>query len=135
MNSWRLLAGFAALIALTSPAASSAAEASERGASIPWTSYEAEDANTSGTVLGPDYTGNTAQREASGRRCVRLAATGQYVEFTANADAQGLVVRYSIPDTADGRGADSTLTLYINGKLQKKLPMTSKFSYLYGGYP
>ena len=86
-------------------------------------------------MVGPDYTGHTAAREASGRQCVRLAGTGEFVEFTAKADAQGLVVRYCIPDSPDGRGLDATLSLYINGKFHGKLPMTSKFAYLYGNYP
>ncbi|MBC8105623.1 MAG: right-handed parallel beta-helix repeat-containing protein [Anaerolineae bacterium] len=133
MNVLSLLAGFAALTALVPSPVS--ASGSERGATVPWMTYEAEDANTSGTKIGPDYTGNTAAREASGRRCVRLTDTAQYLEIKAKSDSQGLVVRYSIPDSADGRGADATLSLYINGKLQQKLPMTSKYSYLYGAYP
>src|ERR1700693_1925146 len=80
-----------------------------RGADVPWVTYEAELATTTGTVLGPDYTGHTPAREASGRRCVRLATTGEFLEFTAKADAQGVVVRYCIPDSSDGRGADATL--------------------------
>jgi Pectate lyase superfamily protein len=108
---------------------------STRGASLPWVTYEAELANTSGTVLGPDYTGHTPAREASGRRCVRLGATGEFLEFTAKAAAEGIVVRYCIPDSSDGRGADATLSLYVNGKPRNKLPMTSRYSYLYGAYP
>jgi hypothetical protein len=105
------------------------------GAVVPWTTYEAEQLNTTGSVIGPDYAGHTAAREASGRRCVRLAALGQFLELTAKADAQGLVVRYSIPNTPDGRGADATLSLYINGQHQQKLPLTSRYCYLYGPYP
>jgi hypothetical protein len=132
MNVWRSLLGLAASLALVP--GSGAAEAG-RGAIVPWMTYEAEQATTNSTVLGPDYTGRTPAREASGRRCVRLSATGEFLEFTAKSDAQGLVVRYCIPDSADGRGANATLSLYINGKLSKKLPMTSRFSYLYGTYP
>lgn len=132
MNVSRLLLGLLAVLALVYRAG--AAEPG-RGAILPWVTYEAEQVTTSGKVLGPDYTGHTPAREASGRRCVRLAATGEFVEFTAKADAQGLVVRYCIPDSPDGRGTDATLSLYINGKLRNKLPMTSRYSYLYGAYP
>jgi hypothetical protein len=82
-------------------------------------------------VLGPDYTSQTPAREASGRRCVRLSATGDFLEFTARADATGMVVRYSLPWGTE----NATLSLYINGKLSAKLSMTSKFCYLYGKYP
>jgi hypothetical protein len=127
-----LLLGLAALAALNGRVAASEGGP---GATLPWMTYEAEQATTNGKVLGPDYTGNTPAREASGRRCVRLGKTGEYLEFTAKSDAQGLVVRYCIPDSADGRGADATLGLYINGKLNQKLPMTSRYCYLYGAYP
>jgi hypothetical protein len=105
------------------------------GAIVPWLTCEAEDAHTNGTVIGPDYTAQSPAREASGRRCVRLAATGEFVEFPIKAQAQAMVVRYCIPNSPDGRGANATLSLYINGQLYKKLPMTSRYSYLYGAYP
>jgi hypothetical protein len=132
MHISRPLFGLMAILALIHRADAAAAG---QGAILPWVTYEAELAKTSGTVLGPDYTGQTPTREASGRRCVRLDATGEFLEFTAKADAQGVVVRYCIPDSPDGRGADATLSLYINGKPSKKLPMTSRYSYLYGAYP
>jgi len=132
MNAWRLLPGLVAVFALVYPVG--AAEIG-RGAIIPWVTYEAEQGRTSGQILGPDYTGRAPAREASGRRCVRLATTGEILEFTARGDGQGLVIRYCIPDTPDGRGTDATLSLYINGKLRGKLPMTSRYSYLYGDYP
>jgi hypothetical protein len=128
------LMGIAAILALA-PQSRAAEIGAPVGAQVPWVTYEAEQARTSGSILGPDYTGHTPAREASGRQCVRLDATGQFVEFTAKADAQGLVIRYSIPDSPDGRGMDATLSLYINGKPQSKLPLTSRYAYLYGDYP
>jgi len=132
MKVCRLLFG---LVLLPSLAYCASANEAPPGATLPWVTYEAEQASTNATVLGPDYTGRTPAREASGRTCVRLAATGQYIEFTAKADAQGLIVRYCIPDSADGRGMDATLTLYISGQPPKKLALTSRYSYLYGEYP
>ncbi len=131
MEVWRSLIGIAAVVALQH-----VADAGERlGASVPWVSYEAESSRTNGIVLGPDYSGQTPAREASGRKCVKLSSTGQYVEFTANGDANGVVVRYCIPDSSDGRGIDTTLGLYVNGKLATKLKLSSKLCYLYGEYP
>jgi hypothetical protein len=132
MKKSRSLLGLLALIALVHPADASEAQ---RGATVPWVTYEAEQATTSGRILGPDYTGRTPAREASGRRCVSLAVTGEFLEFAAKADAQGLIVRYSIPNTPDGNGADATLSLYINSRFRAKLAMTSRYSYLYGDYP
>lgn len=106
-----------------------------RGATVPWTTYEAENMINTGTILGPTYTTNLVSTEASGRQCVRLGATGQYVQFAAQSNANAIVVRYSVPDTADGVGADYTLSLYTNGVFAAKLPVTSKYSWLYGAYP
>ena len=105
------------------------------GADIPWTTYEAEDMKTTGAVLGPRYDPFLVETESSGQKCVKLAATGEYVEFTAEAPANTIIVRYSLPDSADGGGINSTLSLYQNGKLIKKLPVTSRYSWLYGKYP
>ena len=102
---------------------------------MPWTTVEAERADTNGVVIRPDFVGMTAAREASGRQCVRLGAAGQFVELVAPVDANGIVVRYSIPDSPDGRGIDATLGLYVNGTLRQKLPMTSRLCHLYGAYP
>ena len=86
----------------------------QHGATVPWVTYEAEDMTNTGTVMGPKYEPNVVEAESSGRRCVKLSATGQYMQFTAKAAANSMVVRYSVPDTANGVGADYTLSLYIN---------------------
>ncbi|MFO1513522.1 MAG: glycosyl hydrolase family 28-related protein [Verrucomicrobiota bacterium] len=107
----------------------------DSGATVPWITYEAESMNISGgTILGPQYGPYVVMSESSGRKCVRLAATGQYVQFTNQSSANALVVRYSVPDTADGAGTNYTLSLYVNGALTAKLPLTSKYSWLYGSY-
>lgn len=105
------------------------------GADTPWTTYEAEDMTSNGTSLGPGFDSYQVETESSGRRCVKLAAVGQYVEFSAKAVGNAIVVRYSLPDSPDGLGLDSTLGLYVNGKLVQKLPVTSRYSWLYGDYP
>lgn len=107
-----------------------------RGALVPWTTYEAEAMLASGgTILGPEYQPNLVAAEASGRKCARLDSTGQSLQFTASAPANALVIRYSVPDTADGQGSNYTLSLYTNGAFAQKLPVTSKYSWLYGAYP
>jgi hypothetical protein len=105
------------------------------GAAVPWTTYEAEDMTTTGTVMGPGYAPNTVEAESSGRKCVKLEVAGQYLEFTAQAAANALVVRYGVPDSPDGTGVDTTISLYRNGQFLQKIPLTSKYSWLYGGYP
>ncbi len=61
----------------------------------------------------PDRTLGTLAAEASGRRAVRLDQPGQYVEFTLTRPANAVDIRYSVPDTPDGKGLDATLSLYV----------------------
>ncbi|MEU8414625.1 glycosyl hydrolase family 28-related protein [Amycolatopsis japonica] len=70
--------------------------------------------------------------ESSGRKSVRLANQGQYVEFTSANEANSIVVRNSIPDAPGGGGQDATLSLYVNGTFTQKLTLSSKHSWLYG---
>ncbi len=105
------------------------------GADMPWTTYEAEDMKTTGTILGPQYAPFLVETESSGQKCVKLTAAGEYVEFTAQSPANAMVVRYSLPDSPRGGGINSTISLYQNGKFVKKLSITSAYSWLYGKYP
>ena len=105
------------------------------GASVPWTTYEAENMTISGgTILGPQYGPNVVASESSGRKCVQLNGTGQYVQLTAQATANAIVVRYSVPDTANGAGTNYSISLYTNGVFVQKLQMTSQYSWRYGSY-
>ncbi len=113
---------------------SNSASSSSRGATVPWITYEAENMTNTGTILGPSYAGNNVASESSGRQCVQLSATNQYVQFTAQSNANAIVVRYSVPDTANGVGTNYTLSLYQNGVFVGKLAMTSLYSWLYGNY-
>jgi hypothetical protein len=105
------------------------------GADIPWTTYEAEDMITTGTVLGPKYDPYLVETESSGQKCVKLVNAGEYIEFAAESPANAMVVRYNLPDAPNGGGINSTLSLFQNGKLVKTIPITSRYSWLYGKYP
>ena len=105
------------------------------GAACPWTTYEAEEGKTNGAVHGPSREYLTAESEASGRKFVKLDADGQYVEITASKPANTIVVRYCIPDAPGGGGTDATLGLSVNGKPEKPLVLTSRYSWIYGDFP
>ncbi|MFF4250172.1 discoidin domain-containing protein [Streptomyces sp. NPDC001663] len=110
----------AGMVVTLAPAAHAAS-----GATLPFTSVEAESASTTGTKIGPDYTQGTLASEASGRQAVRLTS-GQRVEFTVPRASNAVNVAYSVPD-----GQSGTLNVYVNGtKLAKTLPVTSKYSYI-----
>jgi len=130
-----LLFAIVALTACNPPIPISTVVPATVGATLPYVELEAEAASTNGTVIGPDRTFKTLAAEASGRQAVTLSATGQYVEFTLPQPANSIVVRYSIPDSADGAGLTAPLSLYINDKRQSDLSLTSKYAWVYGAYP
>ncbi|MEU6593739.1 discoidin domain-containing protein [Streptomyces sp. NPDC046881] len=114
----------AGMLVAVAPAAHAAA-----GATLPFTSVEAEAATGNGTRIGPDYTQGSLASEASGRQAVRLAA-GQRVEFTVPRASNALNVAYSVPD-----GQSGALNVYVNGtRLAKTFPVTSKYSYIDTGW-
>jgi len=106
-----------------------------RGASLPFITYEAEYAETNGTVIGPDRTYMTFASEASGREAVTLDATGEFLSFRNTKASNALTVRYIIPDAPYGGGLDATLTLYVDGVKRGKVNVSSKHSWVYGKYP
>jgi hypothetical protein len=106
-----------------------------RGATLPYITYEAEDAVTNGTLIGPSRKYRSIASEASGREAVSLNNTGDYVEFTLAKPANSIVLRYSIPDSLDGLGAEETLSMYVNGVFKQQLKLTSKYAWEYGSYP
>ena len=105
-----------------------------RGATVPFTEQEAENAVTNGVVIGPDRAAYTLPSEASGRQAVQLAP-GQYVEFTLAKAANAINVRYSIPDAPNGGGITAPLTVTVNGKAKQTMTLTSQYSWLYNQYP
>ncbi|MEV4533424.1 glycosyl hydrolase family 28-related protein [Asanoa sp. NPDC049518] len=105
-----------------------------RGASVNFLEQEAENAATTGTVIGPDRTAYTLPAEASGRKAVRLQP-GQHVEFTLPAAANAITVRYSIPDAPNGGGIRAPLNVTVNGGGKKTMTLTSEYAWLYNQYP
>jgi hypothetical protein len=128
MRKWYAAVATAGLVGtLVTGLAATKAQAAETaaGATLPFTSVEAENATTNGTKIGPDYTQGTVASEASGRQAVRLAA-GQSVEFTLPKAANALNVAYNVPD-----GQSGSMAVYVNGqKIAKTLAVTSKYSYV-----
>lgn len=104
------------------------------GATVPYDSYEAENLTiVGGSVTGPSTTWTTAESEASGRKAVRLAQ-GQSVELTLANPAQGIVVRYCMPDSASGSDIYQNLSLYVGGSHATDISLTNRYSHQYGQY-
>ncbi|HEY2514998.1 MAG TPA: glycosyl hydrolase family 28-related protein, partial [Polyangiaceae bacterium] len=109
-----------------------------RGAALPYQEYEAEDGKTNGMVIGPNRAVNDADvmnsiaGESSGRKAVKLTATGQSVTVTSACAASALVVRYVIPDSGDGSGGQASLGVYVGGARVASLSLTSRYAWAYG---
>ena len=147
LGTWTAASGGATIVA-TADATNVVAETNEnnnsrtasivvgRGAALPYTSYEAEDARYQGTLVEADATrtfGHTNfGTESSGRKSVRLTSTGQFVEFTSTVPSNSIVVRNSIPDAPSGGGQNATISLYVNDQFVQKLTLSSRNSWLYG---
>ncbi|MFF3753682.1 CBM35 domain-containing protein [Streptomyces sp. NPDC002018] len=108
-----------------------ASATSARGATVPYTPYEAESGATNASAIGPDRTYLTVPSEASGRRAVVLDQTGEYVQFTLTRPANALTLRYSVPDNTPA----ATLSVYAGSTHVRDLDLTSRYSWVYGAYP
>lgn len=109
-------------------------QVSGRGAVTAFVSYEAEDGVTDGRILGPSRVFGEIAAEASGRRAVHLDP-GQALTLVLAQPADGLTVRYAVPDAADCRDGDGQLELLQDGRPVATADLTPCFSWLYGDYP
>jgi hypothetical protein len=119
-----------ATIAALPPAATAG-----RGAALPFVEYEAENAITDGRMVGPSRAFGDIAAEASSRRAIRLDRRGQFVEFVLARAADAMTLRAALPDSADGRGRDATLTVRVDGRPAGRIALTSRYGWFYGAYP
>ncbi|MFE7385758.1 carbohydrate-binding protein [Streptomyces zhihengii] len=119
----------------TSPTDPGNPDPSGVGATLPFTTYEAEAGTSKGTAIGPDRTYLTVASEASGRKAVQLTRTGDYVEIKLTKPANAINLRYSLPDSSDGKGINATLSAYAGGTALPDLQLTSRYAWVYGSYP
>lgn len=104
------------------------------GAALLYDRYEAEDLKTDGLIVGEDRAYHSIAAEASGRSYVELGKKGQSLTFTLENPADALVIRYSIPDSQDGKGVDDKLLILAGGDSYTG-DITSKYAWVYGNFP
>ena len=90
---------------------------------------------TSGKIHGPLRQYLKPEAEASGRSFVRLDRGGDYVEFETRKAADAIVLRSCVPDADKGGGRDTAIELLVNGQPRTKIPLTSRFAWIYGDFP
>ena len=118
-------------VAQTGPAPASAAvnsyDSSNYGAQLPYTTYEAEDAQLANGAnqQASDDVDSTAV-EASNQKYVELPHEGSSVTFQVQKPANALNVRYTIPDGTTGQ-----LDVQVNGNSVATLDLNSASSWQY----
>jgi hypothetical protein len=95
--------------------------------------YEAELGKcvTDGIIMEPTYDQRTIQSEASNQSAIQLVAKGSYVEWTNDRAADGLTIRFSLPDNAEGNGITGNLVLYIDEDYVQTLTVSSYWAWQY----
>ena len=93
----------------------------------PYIRYEADQGTLSNaTVAMMSFSQKDLQSEASEQVCVDLSAKDASVEWKVKKEADGLVVRFSVPDEQSGE-----VDVYADGKLVGNLKLTSYWSWEY----
>ncbi len=109
-------------------------DANERGYyDRAYSRYEAEQekCTTDGVILEPTYQQRNIQSEASDQSAVQLVAPGSYVEWTNDRAADGLTLRFSLPDDTLGKGTSGNLILYVNGDSMQTITLSSYWAWQY----
>lgn len=135
-----LLSSLASLL-LAAPAAAQhyqfRTDGSQRGYyDRPWLRYEAEPdlcASFQGETLAPPspYSQAPLQADASRQTAITLAAQGDFVEWTADAEANALSLRFSLPDSPDGKGTKSTVAFYAGDEKLADIDLDSYWAWQY----
>lgn len=95
--------------------------------------YEAESGKceTDGIILEPTFDQRTVQSEASNQSAVQLIAKDSYVQWTNNQVADGLTIRFSLPDNLAGEGTTGKIVLYVDGDSVQTFTLNSYWAWQY----
>jgi len=105
-----------------------------RGATMPYSRYESEDAAIGGGAVlrsAPDFNYALIASEASNQQYVALPTNGSYVEWTIGNGGAGVNMRFTMPDSSDGMGLNGSLDCYVNGVKVSTIALTSYWSWQY----
>ncbi|WP_269523048.1 right-handed parallel beta-helix repeat-containing protein [Coraliomargarita parva] len=148
MNQKRLLIGSALMLSLSFSVLADAVQAQAeyktdltawentkaRGASnLPYRRLEADVGQLEGGALahGPSFVQEKLESEATGRIYVSLPTKGASVEWTVEEAADGVNLRFTLPDSSDGTGLNSQLAVYVNDVFVQNVSLTSYYAWQY----
>ena len=95
--------------------------------------YEAEPGKcvTNGTMLEPALVQTETQSEASNGIAVQLITKNSYVQWMNEVAADGLTIRFSIPDNEEGTGTKGAIDLYVNEAFVRTITLDSYWAWQY----
>lgn len=110
------------------------------GALMPYTRYDSETARLGGgatLVKSTNWKRMDIATQASKQSYIELPSNGSYAEWTMKTSANGVTLRFTLPDTSNGMGQDGSLDVYINDKKVQTVDLTSYYMWQYfsGGHP
>ncbi len=108
------------------------------GATMPYVRYDSEKAVLGGgasLVKSTDWSLTNVASQASNQSYVTLPGNGAYAEWTMNSYGNGVVMRFTLPDSGDGMGLTGSLDIYVNDVKVRTVDLTSYYmwQYLNGG--
>lgn len=108
------------------------------GATMPYVRYDSEKAVLGGgasLVKSTDWSLTNVASQASNQSYVTLPGNGAYAEWTMNSYGNGVVMRFTLPDSGDGMGLTGSLDIYVNDTKVRTVDLTSYYmwQYLNGG--
>lgn len=110
------------------------AQSADRGAiQMPYTRYEADVASLSNAniIETTNFNIESTAAEASQQKFVNLPMQGSSVEWTVSTPGDGVTMRFTLPDSSDGKGLSGEVDVYVNGNFDKTVPISSRWAWQY----
>ena len=97
----------------------------------PYKRYEAEPRKCTGNglFLSPTYVQTELQSEASNQVAIQLIEKDSYVQWKNDEAADGMVIRFSLPDSETGEGTKGLIALYIDEKFVQNIHLDSYWAW------
>lgn len=104
------------------------------GADMPYVRYDSGEAKLGGGAelkTADNWALEEIASQASNQSYVSLPDDGSYAEWTMNTAGDGIVMRFTMPDTEDGMGQDGSLDVYVNDEKVETVDLTSYYMWQY----
>ncbi|KAJ1553856.1 hypothetical protein HK405_006712, partial [Cladochytrium tenue] len=120
----------------TSSVATSTPSISGTGATVPYFRYDSLDASIGGGASlqsAANFDQSQTASEASGQSVISLPSVGAYAKWTIRTSqgGDGITMRFTMPDTADGLGLKGSLAVLVNDVTALSVDVSSYWNWQY----